>query len=472
MAASASVSPIGQLERELAYYRRECNDLGSRLLRLQEEQSQAFREARRSRTVAKLIREAYRLADHDSTLDEIGTPMLEIIVENALCDGAALLKQDPHQEGCFYITHAIGSVSTPAVQLPSPPAFFFTTSRTSIEPPTYELTGILRLPYILWAFDRSTGHALILGNQSESNVSRPFEVGDQEFIEGALSVYIDILFRKQAEVELREAKAVAERASKTRTRFLATLTHELRTPLNAIIGFSEMMVPDSRYNLTQEKYSLYSIHILDAGRHLLALIDGILDYSSLEQAAPALISDWMSSEEILNNVAHIADGVGHHRDVQIHHLPRTQRLDIFVDVLRFRQILQNLLGNAVKFAPSGSVVELGVDIKDNGTAVFLIRDVGIGMRPEDIPLALEPFQQVDSSFARTSGGAGLGLPIAKGLAEAHGGSLSIESSLGKGTTVTVTLPPERVRIKSLVDPQGEDQTPLPQCSDRKVPTIR
>ena len=97
-----------QLERELAYYRRECNDLGARLLRLQEEQSQTFREARRSRTVAKLIREAYRLADGDWTPNEIGVPMLEIIIENALCDGAALLREDEGGE-CFRVIHAIGA---------------------------------------------------------------------------------------------------------------------------------------------------------------------------------------------------------------------------------------------------------------------------------------------------------------------------------------------------------------------------
>jgi hypothetical protein len=135
---------LGQLERELAYYRRECNDLGARLLRLQEEQSQAFREARRSRTVAKLIREAYRLADGDSTPEGIGMPMLEMIVENTLCDGAALLSLDPALgPGYFRATHAIGphsAESMPPVCIPSPPSFFFTTSRTLIEPPAYELT--------------------------------------------------------------------------------------------------------------------------------------------------------------------------------------------------------------------------------------------------------------------------------------------------------------------------------------------
>ncbi|WP_052389021.1 sensor histidine kinase [Belnapia moabensis] len=445
MATSAPLASLGQIERELAYYRRECNDLGARLLRLQEEQSQAFREARRSRTVAKLIREAYRLADMHMTSEEIGASLLEVIVENALCDGAALLQQDPTDDGCFRVVHAIGQVAVPTLRLPMPPGFFFTTSRSVLEPQAYALTSILGLPYILWAHDRSTGHALILGNRSESNVSRPYEPGDQELIEGALSVYIDVLLRKQGETELRAAKAAAERASEARARFLATLTHELRTPLTAIIGFSEMMLPGSRYNLSQGDVGRYSGHIQDAGRHLLALIDGILDYSSLEQALPQLSPQWLPADSVLAETVSLVGGVARTRDVAVELLPSEQPVAVFVDPLRFRQVLQNLLGNAVKFAPAGSVVEVSVGREADAGVVFSVRDHGIGMRPEDIPRALEPFQQLDSGQTRKVGGIGLGLPIAKGLAEAHGGSLTLESVLGEGTTARVTLPAERVR---------------------------
>jgi diguanylate cyclase (GGDEF)-like protein len=203
--AASDANPPGQLERELAYYRRECNDLGARLLRLQEEQSEAFREARRSRTVAKLIREASRLADTGIAPDELGEPMLEIIVDNAMCDRAALLQESPPGSGRFTTTHVIGagdrSPSTVVVQ--PPPAFFFTTAETRLEPPAYELIAILQLPYVLWAYDRSTGAALIVGNRSQANVSRPFGPGDQELIEGGLSVYLDVLARRRAEVALR-----------------------------------------------------------------------------------------------------------------------------------------------------------------------------------------------------------------------------------------------------------------------------
>ncbi|MEK0081884.1 HWE histidine kinase domain-containing protein [Benzoatithermus flavus] len=192
---------LGRLERELAYYRRECNDLGARLLRLQEEQSSAFREARRSRTVAKLIREAHRLADTGVPSDELAGPVLEIIVDNTMCDRAALLSESPVGSGRFTVLRAIGLGEQPlAVSVvPDPPSFFFTTAQTPLESPAYELTGILQLPYVLWAYDRSTGYALIIGNRLEANVSRPFEPGDQELIEGGLSVYLDVLARRRAE---------------------------------------------------------------------------------------------------------------------------------------------------------------------------------------------------------------------------------------------------------------------------------
>ncbi len=284
----------GQLERELAYYRRECNDLGARLLRLQEEQSQAFREARRSRTVAKLIREIHRLADTGLGPDELGGPILEVIVENAICDGAALLLEDPSGSGRFVLSHVIGlnEPSTEPTFVPGAPTFFLTTSQTPLEPPAYELTGILRLPYILWAYDRSSGHALIIGNRSEANISRAFEPGDQELIEGALSVYLDVLARKRGEMQLREAKeaaevarceaeearAVAELAAHAKSDFLAAMSHEIRTPMTSVLGMADLL-GNERLGERQHRYVQT---IRASGRHLLALINDILDFSRIE----------------------------------------------------------------------------------------------------------------------------------------------------------------------------------------------
>ncbi|WP_431285504.1 sensor histidine kinase [Humitalea sp. 24SJ18S-53] len=442
---------IGKLERELAYYRRECNDLGTRLLRLQEEQSQAFREARRSRTVAKLIREAHRVADVSGSPDEIGSALLQVVVENTLCDRAAFVRCDgnPEAPDRFRVTHAIGfgaDVPAPWVTVPNAPAFFLTTSRTVLEPPAYELTGILRVPYVLWAHDRASGHGLIIGNQSEANVSRPFEVGDQELVEGALSVYIDVLARKQAELELRSAKASAEEASALRARFLATWSHELRTPLSAIIGFSEMMAPGSRYRLTAKQRRDYAQQILQSGRSLLELINDILDYSSLSRSTPMLAPAWVSAEYVITGAAREISALAIPRGIAVEVAPTEPGLEILVDPMRFRQVIINLLSNAVKFTQPGGRARIGAQRLADGRCEVTVADTGVGMRAEDLPRALEPFQQIDNGHDRAFAGTGLGLPIAKGLTEAHGGTLEIFSEAGAGTTVTLTLPAKAVRI--------------------------
>ncbi|MGG5821747.1 sensor histidine kinase [Falsiroseomonas sp. HW251] len=441
---------IARLERELAYYRRECNDLGARLLRLQEEQSQAFREARRSRTVAKLIREAHRVADLCESPEEIGGPLLEVIVENTLCDRAALLvREGPDGAGIFRVAHAIGFGAEPPAEqvvVPGSPSFFFTTARTVIETPAYELTGILRLPYILWAHDRASGNALILGNQSESNISRPFETGDQELVEGALSVYIDVMLRKQAEQALRAAKATAEEASALRARFIATLSHELRTPLNAVIGFSDMLMPHARYQPNEAQRAEYAQQINDSGRALLELINNILDYSSLTKVGPTLNPHWTRATRLIAGAVGELSALAMQRQVKLEAAEGEPLLEFNVDPARFRQVLNNLVGNAVKFTPAGGRVVVAARMRADGAGEIMVRDSGIGMREEDIPRALEPFQQIDGGYSRQVPGTGLGLPIAKGLSEAHGGRLEIESQIGFGTTVRVVLPPEHTRV--------------------------
>ncbi len=437
------------LDRELAYYRRECNDLGARLLRLQEEQSQAFREARRSRTVAKLIREAHRLTDICNLPEEIGLPMLEVVVDNALCDRAALLERiGPDGSARFRVTHVIGmggEASQDQVVLPAAPSFFFTTSRTQLEPPAYELTSILRTPYVLWAFDPLSGVALILGNHSEGNVTRPFETRDQELVEGALSVYIDVRARKAAEVELRAAKAAAEESGAARARFLATLSHELRTPLNSIIGFSEIMAPGSTIPTSAEQRGTYIAQINESGRMLLDLIDNILDYASLENAVPSLRREWVASESLLNAALGEAASLALRQGVTLDASGIGRGFELSVDRLRFRQILGNLLGNAVKFTPPEGQVRLAFHAQADGGAQISVTDTGIGIEAADISRVLQPFQQASNGHRRRFPGTGLGLPIAKHLVEAHGARFVLESIPGQGTTVTLHLPPDAVR---------------------------
>lgn len=438
---AVGVSP-GQLERELAYYQRECNDLGARLLRLQEEQSQAFREARRSRTLAKLIREAHRLADTVIGAEDLGDRILEIVIDNSMCDRAALLVEEVPGSRVFRVTHAIGlrEKATSPITLPSVPEFFFTTAQSRIEPPAYELTGILQLPYVLWAYDRTTGHALMIGNRSEANVSRAFEAGDQELIEGGLSVYIDVLARKQAEQELRRAMHAAEQADEAKAAFLATLSHELRTPLNAIIGLADIMSSKRSSALAEERSGTYAAEIASSGRHLLRLINDILDYSSIARGHLAIQPEWIRLEHAVGGAIRAAQGMAEERGITLSVSPIDPAFGLLVDSVRFRQILDNLIGNAIKFTPPDGQIAVDIEVGAESSIQISVSDTGIGMRSEDIAIAMEPFRQLDNALTRKIAGTGLGLPITKGLVEAHGGAVMIESEPGRGTTVRIVFP--------------------------------
>jgi signal transduction histidine kinase/ActR/RegA family two-component response regulator len=458
-AEARGVAPPGQLERELAYYRRECNDLGARLLRLQEEQSQAFREARRSRTVAKLIREANRLADTGIAPDELGAPVLEIIVDNAMCDRAAFLREHPAGSGRFQVTHAVGvgdGRAAATVTIPQPPTFFFTTARTPPEPPARELTAILQLPYVLWAYDRGSGQALIIANRSEANVSRAFEAGDQELIEGGLSVYLDVLARKRAETQLREAKdaaeaahrdadearAAAERAAGAKSSFLAAMSHEIRTPLTSVLGMADLLATED----LAERQDRYVEAIRVSGRHLLTILNDILDFSRIEADRLELERIDFSLGGVLGELRSLVAPQAAERDLDVaFELDEGAPPTVRGDPTRLRQVLFNLLGNALKFTREGRISVAARQTARDGQVArlrFEVRDTGVGIPPERQPALFEPFSQHDPSTTRRYGGTGLGLAICKRLVEAMGGAIGVESAPGAGSLFWFEVPLE------------------------------
>jgi len=437
--------PHESLEEALQFYILQCNDLGARVLRLQEEQSRWHREARRSKTTAKLIREAYRLVNINATIEVVVKRMLDIVIDTVICDRAAILRFESDEEQ-FIVDYALGFGDEPrpsTVSLARPPDFFFTTSETENRSPANELISILNVPYILWAFDPASGYALILGNQSEANVARPFEPDDRQIIEGALNVFVDVVERTRTEAELRRAKVVAEEASKAKSSFLANLSHELRTPLNAIIGFSQMIRDEAFGPLGAPKYREYIDGICTSGQHLLSLINDILDYSRVDAGKDQLF------EEVVDLRAAIASAL-----VTVEPAAQNAKIALSTDVgdnlpylvsdaRRIRQILINLLANSVKFTKTGGRISVHARLEADGSILVQVSDTGVGIAAEDIPLVLEPFGQAGSIYSRAQSGSGLGLPLSKALVERHEGSLTIDSVLEHGTTVNIRFPKHR-----------------------------
>ena len=245
------------------------------------------------------------------------------------------------------------------------------------------------------------------------------------------------------EAQLSEALQAETRANAAKSDFLALMSHELRTPLNAIIGFSEVLGREMLGPLGNPRYREYADDVHNAGKHLLALINDILDLSKAAAGKFELSCEEVAPADTVNECLRLTRGKAHEGGLRLVADVAPELPHVIVDRLRFKQALINLCSNAIKFTPPGGSVEVLAYQAADESFVLAVRDNGIGMSPEQIPVALEPFRQVASPFARNAEGTGLGLALVKSLIECHDGRLEIESTLHKGTTVRLILPPER-----------------------------
>jgi signal transduction histidine kinase len=238
-----------------------------------------------------------------------------------------------------------------------------------------------------------------------------------------------------------KARQDAVNMARARKDILTATSHELRTPLNAILGFSEMLSRQMLGPLQNDRYLEYAQIIHSSGVHVLSLVNDLLDLSKLDAGKLELrvervqilkvIIDCVRSVETQATRAQVGISVHIYDGVNL----------LLGDVKRLQQMLLNLLSNALKFTPEGG--EVTIDVFRRGTDIAIsVSDTGIGIKTEDIPKVLEPFGQIESTLGRMHQGTGLGLPLTKELAELHGGSLIMESSIDVGTTVTITLPPD------------------------------
>jgi len=253
--------------------------------------------------------------------------------------------------------------------------------------------------------------------------------------------YVNLAEARLETTRATEARARAEAMTQAKSRFLANMSHELRTPLNAIIGFSEI-IETAMLGPLQQRYREYAHDIRTAGAHLLEIVNDILDLSKAEANALKVGQEPLDVAAIVREVDRIVRAQADRAKVSF-----DTRLDpdlplVIGDQTRLRQILINLVSNALKFTPAGGSVTVSAR-KAAGRMLIEVKDTGIGMAEEDIPAALRPFEQLDNSVARKYDGAGLGLPLTKHLVELLGGRFSITSAVNQGTTVAIEFECQR-----------------------------
>lgn len=272
----------------------------------------------------------------------------------------------------------------------------------------------------------------------------PLRGADGE-VAGVASLAVDLTERRAREEAMHIARAKAEEAVRTRGRYLATMGHELRTPLHSIVGFSEFLAQETLGPLGHPTYRDYAQDIVVAGRHLLDMVNDILDMARLEAGRLPLDEEPIDLRRTVADVTRMMALPARHKRLGITTTVAPDMPQIIADVRRIRQVLLNLLSNAIKFTPEDGKIDIIVGQELNGDILVEVSDNGVGIAVEDMATALTPFGRVMAPGSTPQDGAGLGLPLVKALVEAHGGRFELTSVVGQGARARIILPRYRLR---------------------------
>ncbi|WP_299439421.1 PAS domain S-box protein [uncultured Rhodospira sp.] len=259
-----------------------------------------------------------------------------------------------------------------------------------------------------------------------------------------VAVLEDVSERIAREQDLRDAREQAESANQAKSAFLARMSHELRTPLNAINGFSELMQQKILGPLGHERYEEYVRDIRASGEYLLSLIDDVLDMAKVESGRIVLRESRVTPHEAMSAILTMMRRRAEQRDLTLSVDIDEAAPDLWIDARAFKQMVSNLLSNAIKFTRAGGRVTVGLRQREDGAVALRVEDTGIGIPPEDVATIFEPFRQSRLTQDSPERGTGLGLALVKSLIDLHGGEVTLDSTVGEGTTVTLVFPAHRV----------------------------
>ncbi|MGI9463053.1 MAG: ATP-binding protein, partial [Aestuariivirgaceae bacterium] len=282
------------------------------------------------------------------------------------------------------------------------------------------------------------------GNISWWQINAEPILRDQQHFEGYRGVAIDITDTRRAADEMLKAKQAAERASAAKSQFLAVISHELRTPLNSILGYAELASADRREPVAKADMDEYLNNILEHSRHLNQLINNVLDFTRIENGRMKLVEQQVDVDELVEIIVRMCQLQAREAGVELCENYKIRGMVLQGDLTRLKQVLINIISNAIKFTPANGKVEVTVGQSVEGEPEITVTDTGIGIEAAKIEAIFEPFVQAEETKTRQYEGAGLGLAISRQLARLHDGDVTLTSEPGKGTVARLTLPKSRL----------------------------